>query len=95
MRARLPEFLKSKGFKHRGKYADTGDVFKKDVDGIEFIYLLIYPHEGTNNRIMLRADAVENHDRWANSDFKRYYKDENDFMQNWNKYIFFDYENCN
>lgn len=98
MRDRLIAFLESKGFKHNDYYSDPdreNDVFFKDVDGIEFIYLLVYPHEGTKNRIMFRADAVENYDRWSNCDFQRFYVDEEDFKNNWNKYLIFDDKWCN
>lgn len=68
---------------------------QKNLEGIEFIYMLVAPHSGNKNRYMFRADPLENHDRWSNCDYQRFYKDKDDFKNNWNKYLIFDEESCN
>lgn len=44
---------------------------------------------------MFRADPEENHDRWSNCDFQQFYKDEDDLIENWNRILIFDYDECN
>lgn len=58
-------------------------------------FVVVVPHEGNGNRIMLRADPEENHDRWSNCDFQRFYKNEYDLIENWNRILIFDYDECN
>ena len=71
--------------------------YRKVVEGIPLIYLLVAPHSGTKNRFMLRADIEDEHDKWSNCRFQRFYKDIDDFKKNWGKYLIFDEDDemCN
>lgn len=91
----LRDFLLTKGFELIREDDAEHFLFSKTVEGNEFIYLLVAPHDGNKNRFMFRADPIEEHDRWSNCQFQRFYKDKEDFKQNWYKYLVFDYDECN
>ena len=59
---------------------------RKEIDGNELHVLLVAPHEGNKNRYMLRADFLENHDRWSNADYEAFFTDEESFAENWNHF---------
>lgn len=86
----INEFMLSVGFELKCREDESHYIYNKTVEGIKFVYLLVAPHSGTKNRFMLRADALELHDRWANCDFQRFYRDIEDFKHNWGKYLIFD-----
>ena len=94
---RIHDCMLRNGFEFLRKDDEEHYLYTKIVEGMEFIYLLVTPHSGTNNRFMLRADAIEKHDRWSNCEFQRFYKDADDFEENWGKYLLFDEydEMCN
>lgn len=90
------DFFVSRGYEFTGVERDEMHYhFKKEIEGLTFIFLLVAPHEGNNNRYMLRADELEDHDRWSNCNFQRFYTDIEDFKKNWNKWLVFDDELSN
>lgn len=91
----LKKFLLTKGFKLKCIEDEEHILFTKNLEGLDFIYLLVAPHEGNKYRYMFRADPIEIHDRWNNCQFQRFYKDKEDFKNNWYKYLVFDYDECN
>lgn len=91
----LKDFLLTQGFTLVRIDDEYHYIFSKAVEGIEFIYLLVAPHDGNGNRYMFRANPIDTFDKWSNCDFQRFYKDKEDFKNNWNKYLIFDYDECN
>lgn len=92
---KITEGLERCGFRLIENYEDSHLLFLRDIEKIPFIFVVVVPHEGNGNRIMLRADPEENHDRWSNCDFQRFYKNEYDLIENWNRILIFDYDECN
>jgi len=48
---------------------------------------LILPHEGTNNRYLFRANAIDDFDKWGNSNYSAYFDTEEDFINRWYEYL--------
>lgn len=92
---KIIEGLERCGFRLIENYEDRHLLFRRDIEKIPFIFVVVMPHEGNGNRIMLRADPEENHDRWSNCDFQRFYKNEYDLIENWNRILIFNYDECN
>lgn len=85
------KFLLENGFEFQYKTNNEANYYyTKVVEGIDFVYCLTAPHEGTRNRYLLRAETEKEFDRWSIARFMRFYKDFNDFKENWGKYLFFD-----
>ena len=93
----INEFMLSNGFELICREDEEHYTYNKVVEGLTFIYLLVAPHSGTKNRFLLRADVEDLHDKWSNCEFQRFFKDVEDFKQNWGKYLIFDEydEMCN
>lgn len=88
------EGLERCGFRLIENYEDTYLLFRREIEKIPFIFVVAATHEGNRSRIMFRADPEENHDRWSNCDFQRFYKNEDDLIKNWNRILIFDYDEC-
>lgn len=91
----LRQFLETKGYIFTGKEDEEHYHFEKNIEGIDFIFLLVAPHNGNNNRYMFRGDTVENHDRWSNCDYQRFYTSIEDFKENYGQWLIFDEELSN
>ncbi len=63
----------------------------KVIDTNLLVIELFGPDE-SDPRFLLRGDFVENHDRWSNCEFKKWFKDEEDFVKNWHKFWWFEEE---
>ena len=90
-----PETLGKKGFTYLGEDGEDCFAFEKTIDSNECTFRLRLPFEETKHRIMFRGDTIETHDSWSNCQWQRFYKDEQDFMENWDKLFIFEYDACN
>lgn len=85
----IKDFLLTKGYELKCIEDNQHYLFTKTIEELDFIFLLIAPHEGNNYHYIFRCDTVINHDRWSNCDFERSYLDVEDFKQNWNLWLLF------
>lgn len=63
-----------------------GDYYLKNN---KVLIALIFPHEGTYFKCLLRADYIKSFDKWSNCEFEEYFE-ENNFdilLQKLNKFI--------
>lgn len=51
---KIIEGLERCGFRLIENYEDSHLLFRRDIEKIPFIFVVVMPHEGNGNRIMLR-----------------------------------------
>lgn len=84
----LCEHLISKGFEFDYTIDNFLYFFKKKLEGLDFLYCLIPPHEGNGFKYLFRANAVNDFNKWSDAYFQAEYSDKEDFKEHWNEYLF-------
>lgn len=53
-------------------------IYLRDDDFYGIVACLIYPHTGNDMKYVLRAEFINDFDRWANCSYEQYFENEED-----------------
>ena len=76
----LIEYMEKNGYQYEDEYDMSTIYFSKDFGNELWYFALTEPHDGNENRWMLRAENCETFDKWSNAGYQEYYNTIEDFM---------------
>ena len=62
--------------------------FTRIIDGIGFIYHVSFLENEQDDKILFCGDTSYDHDDWENCQYKQFFKNEDDLIENWNRIWF-------
>jgi hypothetical protein len=77
---KLVNYLINNGYVYEDNVSMSTVYLSKCVNNEDRVYALTAPHEGNANRWMLRADTVDNIDRWGTAVYEQFYDTVDDFI---------------
>lgn len=77
---KLVNYLINSGYTYEGNVGMSTVYFSKCVNNDDRVYAVTVPHEGNDNRWMLRAETDAEFDRWSNASYEQFYDTVDDFI---------------